>query len=580
MKTGNKIVSLLLACSMLAASFAGTTAFAASDKPTPVEGEIETGAVMGYSHSGMDTSYMLDAAAKPRMLSRAARSAQEELPAAYNTIDAGRVTTQVRDQAGWGTCWAFAATGSIASSLYDELQENTPVLSPAHLAYFAFHGKANPEDPADKTDGDTYLPYEYDESMINDDYREYVGGGNTFCSTATFIDSAKSEAIDNILAMGALKQEGRIGRLLVTGCLSQRYQDEILQEMPEVDGVLGTGSYDDIVSVADRLLNGGETVSEFGDIDAPADEAGRVLTTPQHYAYIKIAEGCNNFCAFCIIPHLRGRYRSRAVEDILQEARGLAESGVKELIVVAQDTSRYGTDLYGAPRLPLLLHELCRIEGFHWIRVHYLYPDMITDELLDTFASEPKLVNYMDIPIQHVNDAILRRMNRRGTRAELDEMLQKLRRRLPDAVIRTSLITGLPGEGEAEFEELCTWLRENKLERVGAFVFSPEDGTPAAKMEHADEEVAQRRAEIIAELQSRIMDEYNAARVGTVMEVLCEGEEPETGRCFGRTYADSPDIDGRVLFSAARSVVPGEFVMVRITGAEDGDLVGEMEENA
>ena len=209
-----------------------------------------------------------------------------------------------------------------------------------------------------------------------------------------------------------------------------------------------------------------------------------------------------------------------------------------------------------------------------------LPPILITDELLDTFASEPKLVNYMDIPIQHVNDAILRRMNRRGTRAELDEMLQKLRSRLPDAVIRTSLITGLPGEGEAEFEELCAWLRENKLERVGAFVFSPEDGTPAAKMEHADEEVAQRRAEIIAELQSRIMDEYNAARVGTVMEVLCEGEEPETGRCFGRTYADSPDIDGRVLFSAARSVVPGEFVMVRITGAEDGDLVGEMEENA
>ena len=366
---------------------------------------------------------------------------------------------------------------------------------------------------------------------------EPEGADVAVVNTCGFIDSAKSEAIDNILAMGALKQEGRIGRLLVTGCLSQRYQDEILQEMPEVDGVLGTGSYDDIVSVADRLLNGGETVSEFGDIDAPADEAGRVLTTPQHYAYIKIAEGCNNFCAFCIIPHLRGRYRSRAVEDILQEARGLAESGVKELIVVAQDTSRYGTDLYGAPRLPLLLHELCSIEGFHWIRVHYLYPDMITDELLDTFASEPKLVNYMDIPIQHVNDAILRRMNRRRHPHEPHQ-------------------------------------------RVGAFVFSPEDGTPAAKMEHADEEVAQRRAEIIAELQSRIMDEYNAARVGTVMEVLCEGEEPETGRCFGRTYADSPDIDGRVLFSAARSVVPGEFVMVRITGAEDGDLVGEMEENA
>lgn len=398
-------------------------------------------------------------------------------------------------------------------------------------------------------------------------------------NTCGFIESAKTEAIDNILAMAQLKAEGRIQKILVTGCLAQRYQEEILQEMPEVDGVLGTGSYFDVANAVGQVLSG-KRYKRFDDINADQSEDGRILTTPEYYAYLKIAEGCDNHCAYCIIPKLRGKLRSRPIEELVKEAEQLAADGVKELIVVAQDTSRYGTDLYGAPRLPLLLHELCRIEGFHWIRVHYLYPDMITDELLDTFASEPKLVNYMDIPIQHVNDAILRRMNRRGTRAELDEMLQKLRSRLPDAVIRTSLITGLPGEGEAEFEELCAWLRENKLERVGAFVFSPEDGTPAAKMEHADEEVAQRRAEIIAELQSRIMDEYNAARVGTVMEVLCEGEEPETGRCFGRTYADSPDIDGRVLFSAARSVVPGEFVMVRITGAEDGDLVGEMEENA
>lgn len=404
--------------------------------------------------------------------------------------------------------------------------------------------------------------------------QEDVDGADlVIVNTCGFIDSAKSEAIDNILAMGALKQEGRIGRLLVTGCLSQRYQDEILQEMPEVDGVLGTGSYDDIVSVADRLLNGGETVSEFGDIDAPADEAGRVLTTPQHYAYIKIAEGCNNFCAFCIIPHLRGRYRSRAVEDILQEARGLAESGVKELIVVAQDTSRYGTDLYGAPRLPLLLHDLCRIEGFHWIRVHYLYPDMITDELLDTFASEPKLVNYMDIPIQHVNDAILRRMNRRGTRAELDEMLQKLRSRLPDAVIRTSLITGLPGEGEAEFEELCTWLREVRLERVGVFPFSPEEGTPAAVMtDRCEPDEAQRRADLILELQAGIMDDYNAACIGRDMTVLCE-HRARSGMCSGRTYADSPEIDGTVYFTGAAQ--PGDMVTVHITGCDDGDLAGE-----
>lgn len=405
------------------------------------------------------------------------------------------------------------------------------------------------------------------------------GADLAIVNTCGFIDAAKTEAIDNILEMAELKKAGKLGGLIVTGCLAERYKDSIQSELPEIDAVLGVGSFGDIVAAANAVCEG-RGLSLFGSNSAAVDEIPRVVSTGPGWAYLRIAEGCNNFCAFCIIPHLRGRYRSRAVEDILQEARGLAESGVKELIVVAQDTSRYGTDLYGAPRLPLLLHELCRIEGFHWIRVHYLYPDMITDELLDTFASEPKLVNYMDIPIQHVNDAILRRMNRRGTRAELDEMLQKLRSRLPDAVIRTSLITGLPGEGEAEFEELCAWLRENKLERVGAFVFSPEDGTPAAKMEHADEEVAQRRAEIIGELQSRIMDAYNAARVGTVMEVLCEGEEPETGRCFGRTYADSPDIDGRVLFSAARSVSPGEFVMVRITGAEDGDLVGEMEENA
>ena len=399
-------------------------------------------------------------------------------------------------------------------------------------------------------------------------------------NTCCFINDAKEESINTILEMAEYKKTGPCKALIVTGCLAQRYKQEIVDEIPEVDAVIGTSKYDEIFDAVDQALKG----SHFLDVDdldrLPSVPGKRILTTGGHYAHLKIAEGCDKHCTYCIIPKLRGHYRSRKMEELIAEGKTLAEDGVKELIVVAQDTSRYGTDLYGAPRLPLLLHELCRIEGFHWIRVHYLYPDMITDELLDTFASEPKLVNYMDIPIQHVNDAILRRMNRHGTRAELDEMLQKLRRRLPDAVIRTSLITGLPGEGEAEFEELCTWLRENKLERVGAFVFSPEDGTPAAKMEHADEEVAQRRAEIIAELQSRIMDAYNAARVGTVMEVLCEGEEPETGRCFGRTYADSPDIDGRVLFSTARSVSPGEFVMVLITGAEDGDLVGEMEENA
>ena len=402
------------------------------------------------------------------------------------------------------------------------------------------------------------------------------GADVVIINTCGFIDSAKSEAIDNILAMGALKAEGVIGKILVTGCLSQRYQQEILQELPEVDGVLGTGSYGSVVGAVRALLNG-ERVCQFGDIDAPMDEVDRVLTTPRHYAYLKIAEGCDNRCSYCVIPSLRGKFRSRTMEDCLYEARRLAEDGVRELIVVAQDTSRYGIDLYGERRLPELLRELCRIEKLHWIRVHYLYPDELSDELIEVIASEPKIVNYMDIPIQHVNPLILKKMNRRGTREELDALFAKLRERIPDVVIRTSIITGLPYEGEAEFEELCDWLREHKLERVGAFAFSPEEGTAAAKMDYPDEEVAVRRAEIVSQLQSGIMDAYNAARIGTVMEVLCEGRDGESGKYFGRTYADSPDIDGRVLFDAD-GVQEGDFVSVRITDTLDGDLIGIAEE--
>lgn len=399
------------------------------------------------------------------------------------------------------------------------------------------------------------------------------GADVVIINTCGFIDSAKSEAIDHILAMAELKAAGVIGKILVTGCLSQRYQQEILKELPEVDGILGTGSYGYIVSAVRELLQG-KTVAQFDDINAPVDEVGRILTTPEHYAFLKIAEGCDNRCSYCVIPSLRGKFRSRTIEDCLYEARMLAEDGVKELIVVAQDTSRYGIDLYGERKLAELLRELCKIEKLHWIRVHYLYPDEMSDELIDVIASEPKIVKYMDIPIQHVNDRILKKMNRRGTREELDALFAKLRSRIPGVVIRTSLITGLPGEGEEEFEELCDWLRVHKLERVGAFAFSPEEGTPAAKMEHPDEETAIRRAEIVCELQSRIMDECNDARIGTVMEVLCEGYDPETEQYFGRTYADSPEIDGRVLFTCETAVHTGSFVQVRITDVCDGDLVG------
>lgn len=404
--------------------------------------------------------------------------------------------------------------------------------------------------------------------------QEDVDGADlVIVNTCGFIDSAKSEAIDNILAMGALKQEGRIGRLLVTGCLSQRYQDEILQEMPEVDGVLGTGSYDDIVSVADRLLNGGETVSEFGDIDAPADEAGRVLTTPQHYAYIKIAEGCNNFCAFCAIPYIRGRYRSRSMENILEEAGDLAEHGVKELIVIAQDITRYGTDIYGKRCLAELCRELSKIEGIEWIRLHYLYVDQFDDELIDEIANNDKIVKYLDIPIQHINDRILKAMNRRGTGEDIRVLFKKLRAKIPGLALRTSLIAGLPGEGEAEFEELCEFLREYRIERVGVFPFSPEEGTPAAAMDRPDSDTAQRRAELIMELQAPIMEDFCQSFCGKTLRVLYEYYDEESGYHVGRSYADSPDIDGLVLFSG--DCREGEMVDVLIKYTEDGLLYGE-----
>lgn len=397
-------------------------------------------------------------------------------------------------------------------------------------------------------------------------------------NTCGFIDSAKSEAIDHILQTAALKEAGLVGKILVTGCLSQRYQQEILQEMPEVDGILGTGSYTQIVPAVEALLQD-QPVSLFGSIDAPEEETGRILTTPEHYAYLKIAEGCDNRCAYCVIPYLRGKFRSRQMDDVLYEARVLAHSGVKELIVVAQDTSRYGTDLPGHRRLlPQLLRELCKIQQLHWIRVHYVYPDEIDDELIDVMASEAKIVKYLDIPIQHCNSQILKRMNRRGDGEFLRALFAKLRSRIPGLVIRTSLITGLPGEGEAEFTELCDFLRQQRLERVGAFPFSPEEGTPAAEMEFVDNETALRRAQIVETIQSEIMDAYNAAMNGKILEVVVEGFDEDEELYFGRSYADSPDIDGRVWIAAQEPVREGQFVMVRIDGTLDGDLLGYLQE--
>ena len=396
-------------------------------------------------------------------------------------------------------------------------------------------------------------------------------------NTCGFIDSAKSEAIQNILELAALKDAGKLGKLLVAGCLSQRYQNELEQEMPEVDGVLGTGSYTDIVSALEEVTAGGHP-RRFGDIDHTEEDGARVVSTPPYTAYLKIAEGCDNRCSYCIIPYLRGRYRSRSMESLLAEAKALADRGVQELIVIAQDITRYGTDLYGRRRLGDLLTELCKLP-FHWIRLHYLYPDEVDDDLIDVIAREHKILKYIDIPLQHINDGILKAMNRRSTKAEIIALLHKLRQRLPGLVLRTSLICGLPGEGEEEFEELCEFLQEAGIERAGIFQFSPEEGTPAAVMEHQVEpEVAARRVELLVELQSRVMDAYNESRLGETLEVLCEGFDPDMGCYAGRSYADSPDVDGRVFFTAAGLVPAGTFVNVRITGTSDGDLTGEIEE--
>ena len=392
-------------------------------------------------------------------------------------------------------------------------------------------------------------------------------------NTCGFIDAAKSEAIDTILQMAELKAAGKLGKIIVTGCLPERYRDDIRAELPEIDAILGVGSFADIVSALDEAF-AVNIVEYFGDKNAPVDELPRVVSTGPAWAYLKIAEGCDNFCAFCAIPYIRGRYRSRSMTNILEEARSLAEHGVKELIVIAQDITKYGTDLYGKRSLAELCSKLSEIDGIEWIRLHYTYPDQFDDELIDEIASNDKIVKYLDIPIQHINDGILRAMNRHGTSDDIRRLFKDLRQRIPGLVLRTSIIAGLPGEGEAEFEELCEFLREAKIERAGVFPFSPEEGTRAAKMEHVDFETAQRRAELIMQLQSEIMEEFCRSQVGKTLRVLCEGYDEEQKMFFGRSYADSPDIDGLVFFDGAGC--EGNIVDVKITAITDECfLIGE-----
>ena len=361
-------------------------------------------------------------------------------------------------------------------------------------------------------------------------------------NTCGFLASACEEAIDNILEMAELKKEGKLKKIIVTGCMAQRYKDDVLHELPEVDAVLGTGSYGEIARAVDEVMApGGLRPCYMGDIQNCMQGGARILSTPSWYAYLRIAEGCDNCCAYCVIPRLRGRYRSRPMNELLDEASELASAGVKELIVIAQDITRYGTDLNGEHQLAALLRELCKLD-FHWIRLHYLYPDDITDELIDTIAQEEKIVPYLDIPIQHCNDDILKAMNRRDTKESIRKVFHDLRARIPGLVLRTSIIAGLPGEGEKEFEELCDFLR---------------------------------RTELLVDVQSDIIDEYNESVLGDVREVLCEGWSEEAQSYVGRSYAESVDIDGKIYFSAERDIMAGEFVNVRLTGTMDGELTGE-----
>ena len=393
-------------------------------------------------------------------------------------------------------------------------------------------------------------------------------------NTCGFIEAAKSEAIETILDVAQYKQTGRMKGLVVTGCLVQRYAEEMKTELPEIDALCGTGSYENIVDAANAAL-GGHKAAYMADMASAALEGDRSRLTPSYTAYFKIAEGCSNRCGYCIIPKLRGPYRSREMDALLREAKALSDAGVKELIVIAQDITKYGMDLPEHKRLlPELLRELCKLD-FTWVRLHYLYPDQITDELVDVIASEPKIVKYLDIPLQHVSKRILRAMHRPGDGAEFAALIENLRARIPGLVLRTSLIVGLPGETEEEFAELCTFLQETQIERVGVFEFSPEEGTEAAELpDQIDAETKANRRLIVEELQSGVLDDYNTSRHGETMDVLCEGFDDEQQLWFGRTYADSVEVDGHVYFESDDTPQAGEFVPVLITESLGPDLLG------
>ena len=409
--------------------------------------------------------------------------------------------------------------------------------------------------------------------MTDDETQADAAVINTCC----FIHDAKEESIQNILEMAELKKNGQLGALIVAGCLAQRYRQEILDEIPEVDEVLGTTAYDRILDAVDAALEGKHEVILSGIDDLPLPDVKRLVTTGGHYAYLKIAEGCDKHCTYCIIPKIRGNYRSVPMERLVREAEELSEQGVKELILVAQETTIYGKDLYGEKSLHTLVRKLCRISGIRWIRILYCYPEEITDELIQVMKEEEKVCHYLDLPIQHASDGILKRMGRKTSHQELVDLIAKLRREIPDICIRTTLITGFPGETQEQHEELMEFVDETEFDRLGVFTYSPEEGTPAAEMpDQIDEEVKEERQAELMELQQEIAFENAESMVGREVLVMIEGKVADENAYLGRTYRDAPNVDGLIFINTEEELLSGDFARVKVTGALDYDLIGEL----
>ena len=408
-------------------------------------------------------------------------------------------------------------------------------------------------------------------SFVDDENEADIVVVNTCC----FIGDAKEESINTILQMAELKKNGRLKALIVTGCLAQRYKQEIIDEIPEVDAILGTTSYE-AVGAAIREVMDGETPEIFESIDAPVSTATeRLITTGGHYAFLKIAEGCDKRCTYCIIPYLRGKYRSVPMEQLVREAEELAEKGVKELILVAQETTLYGKDLYGEKKLPELLRRLAAVSGIQWIRLQYCYPEEITDELIETIKTEEKVCNYLDIPIQHASDAVLKRMGRRTNNKEIRGLIAKLRKEIPDIALRTTLISGFPGETEEDHEELKEFVDEMEFDRLGVFTYSPEENTPAAEMaDQVPEEVKEERRDELMELQQEISYDRGQDRIGQELLVMIEGKVADESAYIGRTYGDAPKVDGYIFVQTGELLMTGDFAKVRVTGALEYDLIG------